>query len=186
MPVRDAVTDAPAAGWLHRATLKLARLRVPLGFALGGVVLWLARPTLATVAAGGAIACAGEALRAWAAGHLRKSREVTTSGPYRWMAHPLYIGSAVMGAGLALASARPAVVVIIAAYLFATFGAAVRAEEASLRLAFGDQYDRYRRTGEVNERGRFSLAQAIANGEHRAVAGLLLAFVLLALKAGVR
>ena len=173
----------PSTGWLDRATLKLARLRVPLGFALGAIVLWLARPTTGSIAAGGALACAGEALRVWAAGHLRKSREVTASGPYRWMAHPLYVGSAVMGAGLAVASARPAVAVVIAIYLCATLGAAVRAEEASLRVAFGGVYDRYRRTGEVDEHGRFSLAQAIANGEHRAVAGLLIALVLLALKA---
>ena len=42
---------------------------------------------------GGAIAC-GRAKRCgfWAAGHLHKSREVTSSGPYRWLAHPLYVG----------------------------------------------------------------------------------------------
>ena len=42
---------------------------------------------------------AGEALRMWAAGHLNKSREVTSSGPYRFVAHPLYVGSSMMGAG---------------------------------------------------------------------------------------
>ncbi len=49
-------------------------------------------------------AIAGEALRIWAAGHLNKSREVTSSGPYRWFAHPLYVGSSIMGVGLAVAS----------------------------------------------------------------------------------
>ena len=50
------------------------------------------------------VALAGEAIRFWAAGHLNKSREVTRSGPYRFVAHPLYLGSSVIGAGLAIAS----------------------------------------------------------------------------------
>ncbi len=50
----------------------------------------------------------------WAAGHLNKSREVTASGPYRWVAHPLYVGSSIMGVGLAIASGSLIVAVVIA------------------------------------------------------------------------
>jgi protein-S-isoprenylcysteine O-methyltransferase Ste14 len=71
---------------------RLARLRVPLGFLCGALAFWLARPTLASIAAGMAIAVAGEALRIWAAGHIEKGREVTRSGPYRLVRHPLYLG----------------------------------------------------------------------------------------------
>jgi protein-S-isoprenylcysteine O-methyltransferase Ste14 len=81
----------------------LARLRVALGFVFGALVLILAHPSRASVAAGMTVAAGGEAIRFWAAGHLQKSREVTVSGPYRWSAHPLYVGSSVMGAGVALA-----------------------------------------------------------------------------------
>ena len=55
-------------------------------------------PTLMSLATGGAIALAGEAVRVWAAGHVEKSREVTRSGPYRWTRHPLYLGSSIIGA----------------------------------------------------------------------------------------
>ena len=41
----------------------LARRRVALGFACGVLVLWLAQPTGATLAAGTAIAIGGECLR---------------------------------------------------------------------------------------------------------------------------
>jgi protein-S-isoprenylcysteine O-methyltransferase Ste14 len=161
----------------------LARLRVPLGFALAVVVLWLARPTPGSLLAGSAVAAAGEALRFWAAGHLNKSNEVTASGPYRWMAHPLYVGSAIMGGGLAIASGRLAPAVLVGAYLAATLTAAVRREEAFLRARFGAGYDRYRREGEVDVRRRFSAARAVANHEGRAVAGLAGALLLLGLKA---
>ena len=61
-------------------TRLLARFRVALGFGLAAVVLWVATPTWPSLALGGAIALAGEALRLWAAGHLEKSKEVTSSG----------------------------------------------------------------------------------------------------------
>ena len=164
-----------------------ARLRVPLGFVCGIVALALAEPTAQTLMAGAGIAVAGEALRIWAAGHLNKSREVTASGPYRWFAHPLYVGSSVMGVGLAIASGSVAVAAIIAVYLGSTIGAAIRSEETFLRQKFGDRYDRYRRGLTSDDRDsatrRFSAAQAIANREHRAVAGVLVAVLLLVLKA---
>jgi hypothetical protein len=176
----------------------LARLRVALGFVFGAVVLWLAQPSGRTILAGGLVAAAGECLRVWASGHLNKAREVTASGPYRWLAHPLYVGSSIMGAGLAIASASAIVSGLIALYLVTTLTAAVRSEEAFLRARFGDRYDEYRRgkaggsasaaaggvrAGGIGAGRRFSLAQAMANREPRALAGLGVAILLLVLKA---
>jgi len=164
-------------------TRRLARLRVPLGFALAAAVLWLAAPTRWTIAIGSGIALLGEGLRVWAAGHLNKSREVTASGPYRLVAHPLYLGSSFMGAGLAVASRSVIVAAIVAIYLASTISAAVRSEEAFLRARFGDRYDRYRRGAPPERLRRFSVAQAIANREYRAVGGLVAAVLLLLWKA---
>jgi hypothetical protein len=164
----------------------LARRRVPLGFASAALVLWLAQPTGPTLGVGAALAAVGEGLRIWAAGHLSKSREVTSSGPYRWFAHPLYVGSSIMGAGLAIASNSVTVVLVIATYLGSTITAAMRSEEAYLRGRFGDGYDRYRQAGNGAMEGslrRFSVTQALANREHRAVAGLAAVVLLLLLKA---
>lgn len=173
---------------MDRAARFLARWRVSLGFVFGALVLWLAHPTTRTLALGVPVAVAGEALRVWAAGHLNKSREVTASGPYRWFAHPLYVGSSVMGAGLAIASGSILVALLIAAYLAATLTAAIRSEEAFLRRTFGAEYVHYRR-GDAADAGsagrRFAGSQAIANREHRAVAGLLIAIGLLLLKAAL-
>lgn len=168
----------------------LARLRVTLGWVCGAIVLALATPTPRSLAIGVSIAAVGEALRIWASGHLNKSREVTTSGPYRYVAHPLYVGSSIMGAGLAIACASVIVAVLIAIYLMTTVTAAIKSEEAYLRRLFGDQYDLYR-SGLAAKREastrrpprRFSVRQAIANREHRAVAGFVLVVLLLVLKA---
>ena len=179
---------ADGAGHLLMATL--ARMRVALGFVFGVLVLVLAQPSAASLAIGMSVAACGELIRIWAAGHLRKSREVTVSGPYRWVAHPLYVGSSVMGAGLAIASASLPAAVLIAVYLAATLTAAIKSEEAFLRRTFGDQYELYRSGVEAKRRERggasnraFSLQQAMANREYRAVAGLTAAILLLIWKA---
>jgi Phospholipid methyltransferase len=172
-------------------TRKLARLRVPLGFGCGVVVLWLAQPTRRTLVAGFAVACVGELLRIWAAGHLEKSREVTRSGPYRWLRHPLYVGSSIMSAGLAIACWSAPVAVLVAVYMTSTLTAAIRTENAFLRGAFGADYEAWLDASRRDDPGvtvhrRFSISRARRNREHRALVGLFLAFVLLALRAWSR
>lgn len=165
----------------------LARLRVALGFVFGLLVFVLAAPDRRSIAAGALVAALGEAVRIWAAGHLHKSQEVTASGPYRWTAHPLYVGSSIMGAGLAIMCASVYAALLIAIYLAATLTAAIKSEEAYLRRAFGEQYDLYKRGLEMKRarasRRPFSLAQALANREYRAVAGLVVVILLMILKA---
>jgi protein-S-isoprenylcysteine O-methyltransferase Ste14 len=164
------------------AAQRVARLRVPLGFLAGACVLYFARPTWRTVVAGAAVGAVGEAIRIWAAGHLEKSREVTRSGPYRYTRHPLYVGSSIMAAGVAIAAASWLAAVLVAVHMGVTIAAAVRTEEAFLRSRFGDEYDAYaaRRAPEMTR--RFSLARAWRNREYRAVAGLLLAILALGVK----
>lgn len=166
----------------------LARFRVALGWVFAPLILILANPSLESIVVGTIVGLVGETLRIWAAGHLNKSREVTSSGPYRYVAHPLYVGSSVMGVGLAIASANPIAAALIALYLVVTLRAAIRNEETFLRRTFGEQYARYRGQHAVGgspaiEVRRFSIAQAVANREHRALAGLFAAMLLLILKA---
>jgi protein-S-isoprenylcysteine O-methyltransferase Ste14 len=158
------------------------RRRVTLGFVAAAAALALASPTWATWRTGLLVAIVGEAVRIWAAGHLEKSREVTRSGPYRWTRHPLYAGSALMAMGIVIASNSAAVALIAALYIGVTIPMAIRAEESFLRRAFGDTYDRYRRSESEPAARRFSLDRAMRNREYRAVGGLIGGFAFLALK----
>lgn len=151
----------------------IARARVPMGFIAGAAAIWLAQPTLRTLAMGAVVAIVGELLRIWAAGHLEKGREVTSSGPYRWTRHPLYLGSTVIGVGLAIASASAIVGVLVAAYLAITLTAAITTEEAHLTEKFGEAYPAYRDGRTIGgPPRRFSFARAMRNREYRAVIGL--------------
>jgi len=163
-------------------TRRLARLRVPLGFAFAIVVAWLATPSWTSLAWGLPIAGIGEALRIWAAGHLEKSREVTRSGPYRWLRHPLYVGSSLMAAGLAIAAGSIAVALIVAVYMATTITAAIVSENAFLRQTFGADYAAWQAGAMPAVERRFSLERAVRNREYRALAGLLLGAALLSIK----
>ena len=168
----------------------LARRRVALGGLTAIAALILARPTWSSWYAGLAVAVIGEGIRVWAAGHLEKSREVTTSGPYRWMRHPLYVGSSILALGIVIAARSYVVGGLAVLYLGTTITAAIRSEEAFLRRTFGDAYDRYARAeneGPAEGRQpssvrRFSLERAVRNKEYRAVLGVLAGFGLLALR----
>ena len=160
----------------------LARRRIPLGFACAIAAFWLANPNPRSLAIGSAIAVLGELLRIWAAGHLEKGREVTASGPYKYTRHPLYVGSAIIGAGIAVISASLVVAILTALYLVVTLSAAIHTEEKHLTEKFGGAYPEYRDGRTRDPVRRFSLDRALQNREYRAVGGLLLALALLAWK----
>ena len=160
----------------------LARRRVALGFACAAIALWLAKPTPRSLVMGATVASIGELLRIWAAGHLEKGREVTVSGPYRFSRHPLYVGSSLIGVGIAIASASLVVALLTALYLAATLAAAIATEEKHLTEKFGQAYPEYR-DGRAPDASRpFTVDRAMRNREYRAVCGLAVALLLLALK----
>ena len=172
------VTPVPVSDWL----IRVARLRVTVGFGVAAAAFWLARPSWLSVSVGVAVALIGESLRVWAAGHLEKGMEVTTSGPYRWMRHPLYVGSSLLGVGFAAASRHPTVAALVVVYLAVSLSVAARLEEATLRVKFGDAYDRYA-CGTLDATTRpFSAGRARRNGEAQTVLGVLAVLALLAVK----
>ena len=107
---------------------------------------------------------------------------MTSSGPYRWTGHPLYVGSSVLALGVVIAARSVPVALLAALYMGTTITAAIRTEEAFLRRTFGDAYNRYQQSGGLLTTRRFSLDRAMRNREYRAVIGLIIGFALLALK----
>ena len=122
----------------------------------------------------------------WAAGHLEKGRGLTTSGPYRWTRHPLYVGSAIVGGGFAVASASLPVALLVGVYLVVTLTAAIRIEEVALRARYSEEYDAYQKGQTGGADRRFRTARAWGNREQRAVLGLLAVVMILAMKTWAR
>jgi protein-S-isoprenylcysteine O-methyltransferase Ste14 len=122
-----------------------SRLRVPLGWVAGAIVIALARPRPWSLLGGLVLALAGEAVRIWASGHIEKTRVLATGGPYAHTRNPLYLGSTVMAAGIALAAATPWAALAVAAYFLAFYPAAIRGEAAFLAGRFPDTYPAWAR-----------------------------------------
>jgi protein-S-isoprenylcysteine O-methyltransferase Ste14 len=170
--------------------MKLSRLRVPLGYAVGALVVFLARPRMATVAAGMALAVIGEALRIWASGHIVKTERLATGGPYAHTRNPLYVGSALMALGVAVASASLLVLAAVAAYFLVLYPPVIREESSFLAARFPGEYaawardvpgflPRLRPAGP--RESRFDWDRVRANREWRTAAALpVLAVVLVA------
>lgn len=110
-----------------------AKSRVVASWLLALGACWLARPTAESMAAGVPISLVGLALRAWAAGHLSKNERLATSGPYRYVRNPLYIGSLLAAIGLGVCSFDPLVLAAIAAVFLMWFLPVVGEEESHLR-----------------------------------------------------
>ena len=66
------------------------------------------------------------------------------SGPYKLLRHPIYTGLLAMYAGTALVTGRWLAIIGLALAVFA-YWRKIRLEEANLNVAFGADYDAYRR-----------------------------------------
>jgi len=178
----------------------MQRWRVPLGFACAGLFLLLAKPMPLTLAAGGAVALAGLALRAWASGHIRKNARLAVSGPYAYTRNPLYLGSLVLGLGFTIAASSGVWRFVLLGSLFASLFLGIylpvmRVEARTLAELFGEEYRHYSeavplllprlkpyRAGEGTT-VKFDPNLYLRYREYRAALGLLVAWGVLALKA---
>ena len=173
------------------------RIRVPLGFLLAALYLWLARPALWSILCGGGVAAVGLGIRAMASGYVRKNEDLATAGPYGYTRNPLYLGSIVMAVGFAL-SARSLIVVAVLSLMFlAIYLPVIRGEEAFLRERFPDFAEYERRVPRLlprigalfaapRSRGAFSRELYLQHREYNALAGALAMMVLLTVKLTVK
>lgn len=181
------MANAQPSGWSRIAR----RIRVPLGFIFAIVYFWLAKPTWTFIVIGAAIAAIGVGIRAAAAGHVRKNRELTTTGPYAYTRNPLYLGSMIIALGFGIAARNWWVAVVIVGLFLAIYLPVIRSEEEFLRSEFSgfDEYctkvprliPRMRAPG-VTARGAFSRELYLRHREYNASIGALAMIAALAVK----
>ena len=148
----------------------------------------LARPRPWSLLGGLALGLLGEALRIWASGHIEKTRVLATGGPYAHTRNPLYLGSTLMAAGIALASASPWAALAGAVYFLAFYPSAIRGEAAFLAGKFPEAYEPWARDVPVflprlspagPRESHFSWQRVRLNREWRTLLAVPLAVVLL-------
>ncbi len=118
-----------------------AHNRVRVTIIVGLVYVAFSQPHWSALAAGSILIVAGQAVRFWGAGHLEKNVSMARGGPYGLVRHPLYVGSFLMGLGLAISVENAAWWVIGYLLLFVGFFLpAIHVEELRLQSIFGAEY----------------------------------------------
>ncbi|MBI3912020.1 MAG: isoprenylcysteine carboxylmethyltransferase family protein [Armatimonadetes bacterium] len=138
------------------------------------LILAFSQPRLSAFVVGVILCVVGEGIRIWASGTLRKTRTLTTGGPYAWVRHPLYVGSFFLAMGYCAMSGRWQSYVLGMPVFFVVHGAAVVVEEQVLLKLYGDEYRAYsarvarfvpRPGAALRGERQFALRQAFANRE---------------------
>ncbi|HEU5450348.1 MAG TPA: isoprenylcysteine carboxylmethyltransferase family protein [Terriglobales bacterium] len=169
------------------------RIRVPLGFVLAALFLWLAQPTVLSLVIGGLVALLGVGVRAAASGYIAKNEQVTSTGPYAATRNPLYLGSIVLAAGLAVAARSWWIVLAMAILFAAIYLPVIRSEEAYLRAKFSEYDDYARRVPRLlptfssartalRTAGAFSRERYLRHREYNALIGTAALIAALAVK----
>jgi hypothetical protein len=196
--------------WIARWQRVARRIRVPLGFLTAGLYLyelWHGIPHPAAVAWSLALVLPGLWLRGYAAGYVKKNRELTQTGPYAHTRNPLYLGSMLIAAGFAVALLSWPVALVLALGFAVIYVPVIASEERFLRATFPD-FDAYcqrvprliprltpaRPSSAETKNGAFSLSLYLRHREYNAAIGavllylslLLLRPVLAAIALGVR
>ncbi len=178
--------------WIARWQRMARRIRVPLGFLAAALYLfelWRRAPLPAAVAWSLALVLPGLWLRAYAAGYVKKNRELTVTGPYAHTRNPLYLGSMLIAAGFAVALLSWPVALVLAAGFAVIYIPVIASEERFLRATF-PAFDAYcRRVPRLIPRltpardsgsesgGRFSLTLYLQHREYNAAIGAALLYL---------
>ena len=170
----------------------IQRWRVPLGFLCAAAFLFFAKPTPRALLIGASVSLLGLALRAWAAGHIRKNAQLATSGPYAFTRNPLYLGSFLLGLGFTIASGRLVLGLLFAALFLGIYLPVMRVEASTMGELFGSEYETYRRAVPLffprftpfrhDATTRFDSSLYLRYREYRAALGLVIAWGILLIK----
>ena len=186
--------DPPNADWIARWQRVARRIRVPLGFVTAALYLfelWRRAPVPGAVAWSLLLVLPGLWLRAYAAGYVKKNRELTRTGPYAHTRNPLYLGSMLMAAGFALALLSWPVALVLAVGFGVIYVPVIASEERFLRATFPEFEEYCRRVPRLIPRltasrpesasGSYSLRLYLRHREYNALIGAGLLYLSLLL-----
>lgn len=163
-------------------------------FAVMVLAFALSDPTPQSLVVGGAVSFAGEFLRVMAAGYGYNVGELSISGPYRFVRHPYFLGSALLFLGICIAARDPYVMGVAILTITVLYRREFKRGEERLAKYLGPRFAEYKdrvpaflpqlvpARANLSDKHSFSLEYAILRGRHReldALLGLALAYGLL-------
>jgi protein-S-isoprenylcysteine O-methyltransferase Ste14 len=159
------------------------------GYPVGIAAFVFARPHTKWLLCGVGIAIIGLLVRGYAAGHLRKHKQLAISGPYAYTRNPLYLGSVLLAAGFSVASHSWISTFLLTVYLAIFYPVVIRREQAELNRSYGAAFVEYASQVPVfwprfspptmSTTERFSWPLYRQNREYEAAIGLAVAMAIL-------
>ncbi|MDH3627096.1 MAG: isoprenylcysteine carboxylmethyltransferase family protein [Acidobacteriota bacterium] len=142
-----AIPTRPSSGisrFIHDLRYRRDRHRQFVGISFIALVTFVARPLESLFLPGAVVVVVGMLIRLWASGHVKKDKQLATTGPYAFVRHPLYVGNHLIAVGFCLASSLwwsvPLWLLITALY----YPPAIRGEDTKLERLFGDDWREWR------------------------------------------
>ena len=138
-------------------------------------------------ALGTVLAVLGIAVRLWASGHVKKNKQLATSGPYAYVRHPLYVGNHLITAGFCFASGLWWSFLGWALIGFYFYPHTIRHEDRNLARYFPGDWEAWAKQTRAliprltpyrpGERGEWSFSQSLRKNGEPIIAALLLIFL---------
>jgi protein-S-isoprenylcysteine O-methyltransferase Ste14 len=171
-------------------------------YVLGIAILIFPPPRTAGFVVALPLIALGGGLRAWGAGHLVKNDRLTTTGPYAYLRHPLYLGTILIATGFGVWAGGWLSLGVLGLlwpwFAFRYFPRKERSESRRLEAAYGEQFVRYRKEvpalwprlrpwqGEpvIGPQGRWAFARYDDNNELGTLIALLVGVLIFWLRNG--
>ena len=115
--------------------------RQGIGVILVVVFAVLSQPTLYFFILGCLLVLDGLLIRLYASGFVYKNKELSTSGPYAYVRHPLYTGNILILIGISFAADSISALVISIIFFWFYYPAAIEYEDRKLKSLFPDSWD---------------------------------------------
>ena len=115
--------------------------RQSIGIILISVFGLIAQPLYANFAIGCSIVLLGLIVRLYASGFVLKNKELSTTGPYAFVRHPLYTGNILILMGVSLTTSLPWTIVCSILFFWFYYPPAIEYEDRKLKLLFPDTWN---------------------------------------------
>jgi len=132
---------AVLAGWFLNAFVLPLPMALPTPLRIAGSVVLILPGGMAAVAALRLFRQAKQDPTPW-----KPTTEIVSTGIYRFTRNPMYLGLALMLAGLSIAMANLWLIALLPPVLVVIHATAIRHEEAYLEQEFGERYLDYKRS----------------------------------------
>ena len=134
----------------------------------------------------------GVILRVWANGYAIKMDKLTTSGPYAFFQHPLYIGTLLIATGFAIILNTYYLGVLFVLIVIAVYHRTIKKEEKMLQDKFNSAYIAYKDSFILKlfrvtpyrkgDKWRFSLERLIRSKEHKTAIWIVILIIAIHIK----